>query len=90
LSQGQGQDVIVRVFIGAVGQTPNDQVKFCRICKARGWPHEAISFRKINGGRLKGEDQREFTTYQILNYADDSPHECRPPRNTSNERSVAL
>jgi hypothetical protein len=66
--------------IAAVGQVPNEKIKFCRTCKARGYPHEAISFRKIDYGRLKGENEREFTTYQILNYSNDEPHEHRPYR----------
>jgi hypothetical protein len=73
--------------LAAVGQVPNDKIKFCRTCKARGHPHEAISFRKINDGRLKGDgDEYEFSTYQILNYSNDEPHEHRPYKKDVNLR----
>lgn len=61
----------------ATGDLPNEKVNFCRKCKANGYPHEAISFRMIGDGRLKTDGSCEFKTFQIVNYANDSPHEHR-------------
>ncbi len=63
--------------LAAAGDLPNEKVNFCRKCKANGYPHEAISFRTIGDGRLKTDGSREFKTFQIVNYDNDSPHEHR-------------
>ncbi len=68
---------IIAVKSAAAGDLPNEKVNFCRKCKANGYPHEAISFRTIGDGRLKTDGSREFKTFQIVNYDNDSPHEHR-------------
>ena len=46
-SSDHGQKVIEHG--GAAGDVNNDQIKRCYICLDNGFPHEAITFHKVNG-----------------------------------------
>jgi hypothetical protein len=61
----------------AAGDTSNERLKVCYICKANGFPHEAIEFRKINNGRIRNDGSFEYQKYEVLNYFTGRKHEHR-------------
>jgi hypothetical protein len=66
----------------AAGDTNNESLKVCYICKARGFPHEAIEFRVINSGRTKTDGTFEHQRYELTNYFTGRKHEHKTPRSS--------
>lgn len=67
----------MKLFIAAAGDRNNEGIRFCYTCKANGFPHEAIDFRKVNAGRIKNDESYEFQRYELLNYFSGGKHEHR-------------
>ena len=65
---------MMKLHTVAAGDRPNERVIFCNKCKANGFAHEAIDFRKVNAGRIKNDGSYEFERYEVLNYFDGKPH----------------
>lgn len=65
----------IKAFIAVAGDRPNERVIFCNRCKANGFAHEAIDFRKVSSGRIKNDGSYEFERYEVLNYFSGGKHE---------------
>ena len=52
----------------AAGDTNNDQLTNCRICSCNGWPHESITFHKVNGRALSsgGNEVKEWIIHDYF------------------------
>jgi hypothetical protein len=40
---------VIVLKCAAADDLPNEKIKKCYICKNKGWPHESITFGKVNG-----------------------------------------
>ena len=67
---------IILQHIAAVGDTNNDQLTNCRICSCNGWPHESITFHKVNGRALSsgGNEVKEWIIRDYFNKGNKHVH----------------
>jgi hypothetical protein len=71
VNQGEGREIILRV--AAAGDKSNDKVRFCYVCRDRGYPHEAVDFQKIPG-RMLGDGKRETVGWIVKDYITGNMH----------------
>lgn len=64
---------------GGPGSINNDEIKFCKICTANGYRHEAIKIEKIPG-RVLSNGSNETDGYRVVDYTTDKTHEHKEPR----------
>jgi len=67
---------IIAVKNAAVGDLPNEKIKFCYICKNNGWPHEAITFERVLGKELS-DGHNETTGWIVRDYFSGQVHSHR-------------
>ena len=58
----------------AAGDLQNDQVICYKICMSNGFPHEPITFQKVNG-RVLSDGSNEVKVWTVLDYFTNSIHE---------------
>lgn len=56
----------------------NDKLLLCRIRKQNGWPHEVMSFEKVNDGVLS-DGTTEVKRWIVRNYFNGSKHKHKQP-----------
>lgn len=71
VNQGEGSEIIP--CIAAAGDKSNDNVRFCYVCRDRGYSHEAIDFQKILG-RIFGDGTRETAGWILKDYSTGNKH----------------
>ena len=64
----------MKLHIAAAGDKPNDKIVPCRICKFNGFPHEPISFSKVNG-RVLSDGTNEVKKWIVKDYFSGNIHE---------------
>jgi hypothetical protein len=70
---------IIEQFGAASRDLNNWQLTNCRICRSNGWPHEAITFSKVNG-RVLSNGTNEVKKWIIRDYFTDNIHEHKQQR----------
>jgi hypothetical protein len=60
----------------AAGDTPNEKIKRCYVCKNSGWPHEAIAFERVLG-RVLSDGNNETKGWIIRDYFTGQIHRHR-------------